>query len=58
VAIARRFEQLSLSPDVLERLRRQRAAIDALVDGGEADLRTLDGIWFAGDDVDFARASS
>jgi histidine ammonia-lyase len=36
VAIARRFEQLSLSPDVLERLRRQRDSIDALVNSGEA----------------------
>jgi len=36
VAVARQFEQLSLSPDVLERLTRQREAIDALVDGGEA----------------------
>jgi len=35
VAVARRFEQLSLSPEVLERLTRQRDAIDALVDGGE-----------------------
>jgi len=35
VAVARRFEQLSLSPEVVERLTRQREAIDALVDGGE-----------------------
>jgi histidine ammonia-lyase len=36
LAVARRFEQLSLSPEVLERLTRQREAIDALVDSGEA----------------------
>jgi histidine ammonia-lyase len=36
VAVARHFEQLSLSPDVLERLSRQRDAIDALVNSGEA----------------------
>lgn len=35
VAVARRFEQLSLSPEVLERLTRQREAIDAMVEGGE-----------------------
>jgi histidine ammonia-lyase len=36
VSVARRFEQLTLSPEVLERLSRQRDAIDALVSGGEA----------------------
>ncbi len=36
VAVARRFEQLSISPEVLERLSRQRDSIDALVNGGEA----------------------
>jgi len=35
VAVARRFEGLSLSAEVLERLTRQREAIDALVAGGE-----------------------
>jgi histidine ammonia-lyase len=36
VAVARRFEQLSISPEALERLHRQRDSIDALVDAGEA----------------------
>jgi histidine ammonia-lyase len=36
VAVARRFEQLSISPEVLERLHRQRDSIDALVNSGEA----------------------
>lgn len=36
VAVARRFEKLSLSPEVLERLGRQRDSIDALVNSGEA----------------------
>jgi histidine ammonia-lyase len=36
VAVARRFEQLSISPETLERLHRQRDSIDALVDAGEA----------------------
>jgi histidine ammonia-lyase len=35
VAVARRFEQLSLSPEVVERLTRQRDAIDEMVDRGE-----------------------
>ena len=35
VAVARRFEHLSLSAEVVERLTRQREAIDALVDSGE-----------------------
>ena len=34
VAVARRFEPISLSEDVIERLERQRVAIDALVDSG------------------------
>src|SRR5271170_606298 len=34
VAIARRFEPVTLGDDVLARIDRQRAAIDALVEGG------------------------
>jgi len=34
VAVARRFEPVALSPTVIERLERQRVAIDALVDSG------------------------
>jgi histidine ammonia-lyase len=35
VAVARKFEPVSLSDEVLARLTRQRAAIDVLVDSGE-----------------------
>jgi histidine ammonia-lyase len=35
IAVARQFEPLSLSDEVIERLARQRSAIDALVDSGE-----------------------
>jgi histidine ammonia-lyase len=35
IAVARRYEPIALSEEVLERLTRQRAAIDLLVDGGE-----------------------
>jgi histidine ammonia-lyase len=35
VSVARRFEPISLSEEVIERLASQRAAIDALVDSGD-----------------------
>ncbi|HEY1762264.1 MAG TPA: histidine ammonia-lyase [Acidimicrobiales bacterium] len=35
IAVARQFEALTLSDEVIERLARQRSAIDALVDSGE-----------------------
>jgi len=35
IAVARHFEPVSLSDEVMERLARQRAAIDALVDSGD-----------------------
>ena len=35
IAVARQFESIVLSDEVIERLDRQRAAIDALVDSGE-----------------------
>lgn len=36
IAVARQFEPVALSDEVIERLRRQRLAIDALVDSGDA----------------------
>ncbi len=55
VSVARRFEPVSLSDEVLARIDRQRAAIDALVEGGSPIYGTLDRVWFTGDDVHLAR---